>query len=51
MIEEICGTCKFNFYDKEDKRFYCDNEDSDTYGTPNDYEDGCENWEDKDGNV
>ena len=30
MIEEICGTCKFNLYDKEDERFYCDNEDSDT---------------------
>lgn len=44
--EEICGTCKFNLYDKEDKKFYCDNNDSDTYATPNSYDDGCENWED-----
>ena len=32
---------------KMKKRFYCDNEDSDTYATPNNYDDGCENWENK----
>ena len=48
MNDEICGTCKFNTYDKEYKKFYCDNEDSDTYGASNNYDDECEEWEGKD---
>lgn len=45
--ENYCGTCKYNFYDKEQKEFYCGNMNSDAYGFMVFYENGCECWEEK----
>lgn len=48
MKREICGTCKFNKFAPEGSGlFYCDNNDSDMYGIPSEYDDSCEDWEEK----
>lgn len=47
-----CGTCKHNKLDwtawKCDE-FFCGNVDSENHGVPTAYDDGCEDWEKKDG--
>lgn len=48
MIKEsCCGNCKYNRYDREDKQFYCNNEDIYEYGLPTSYTDCCDDFEDK----
>ena len=45
--EERCSNCLYNKYDRELKRFYCDNKRSDYYDTTTEYNDSCELWEGK----
>lgn len=45
--EERCSNCLYNKYDRELKRFYCDNKGSDYYDTTTEYNDSCELWEGK----
>lgn len=54
MKIECCGTCKWNKYDpdgsgiRQKGGFYCSNEQSMDCGCPTFYDDGCDEWEDKD---
>lgn len=54
MKIECCGTCKWNKYDpdgsgvRQKGGFYCSNEQSMDCGCPTFYDDGCDDWEDKD---
>lgn len=41
----VCGTCKYN--SKCFDGFCCGNEEGEFFGCPTEYEDRCENWEDK----
>lgn len=52
--EHICGTCRHNrreWINPKNKDFYCDNPDSDNYAVNTAYTDGCEEWEEKDGQI
>lgn len=44
---ERCSNCAYNCYDRELKRFYCDNPSSDRYDDTTEYNDSCEFWEEK----
>lgn len=44
---ERCSNCVYNCYDRELKRFYCDNSSSDRYDDTTEYNDSCEFWEEK----
>lgn len=47
-MEKCCGNCRFHRTGKDagkNSDFYCNNEDSEGYGLPTDYEDCCEEWE------
>lgn len=43
--EKCCGTCKFHYFDKDDEAWVCDNPESDCYADFTDYEDACEEHE------
>ena len=43
-----CGTCKHSRYYWIDREYCCMNEDSDNFALPTEYNDGCEEWEEKD---
>ena len=46
-MKEICGNCKYNkitFDGHCNVEFCCDNEESDYYAIPTEYDDTCENW-------
>lgn len=45
--EQCCGNCKYSGYDKEEKEWYCNNPESETYGILTAYGDGCEEWEER----
>ena len=45
---EVCGTCRWNRYDRESKDFYCGNKDGDNHGASTAYDDSCRDWEEKD---
>lgn len=48
MKERICGTCKHNKYDTEsDGSYACNNERSDNYAMWTEYDDTCDDWEEK----
>jgi len=44
---KLCGNCEYNEWNARDEEFYCANENSDCYGCPTFYDDGCEDWEAK----
>ena len=46
-MENICGNCKHNKYDLKDEVFTCNNEDSAYYGLETEYEDSCEDFEER----
>lgn len=49
-MEKCCGNCRFHRTGKDagkNSDFYCNNVDSEGYGLPTDYEDCCEEWEDR----
>lgn len=43
----VCGTCKYNA--KCFDGFCCGNEEGEFFGCPTEYEDRCEDWEEKGG--
>lgn len=58
--QKVCSTCKWNRYDKENRKyildknakrhlgyFFCGNENSDYAGAPTLYDDTCEDWEER----
>ena len=45
--EKVCGTCKWNQFDRMCNEFVCDNPDSEGYGCQTMYWDSCEGWESK----
>ena len=47
MTEECCGTCKYHYYDIEDKEWVCDNKNSDYYSDYTSYSDSCEEYEER----
>ena len=53
MEIKLCGECNWNQAVREwyggrwHWRFFCDNEDSDNYGSPTAYDDGCDDWEER----
>lgn len=51
MTSELhsCGTCKYNCCERNlhEVRFYCGNENSDMGGCHTEYDDTCEEWEEK----
>lgn len=50
---KICGTCRYNCRDYDgmagEANYCCGNPDSDCYGLPSLYDDGCDDWEGDDG--
>ena len=44
-MEQVCGTCEYN--NVCEGEFCCNNPDSDAYGCPTNYNDVCEEWEEK----
>ena len=44
---EVCGTCRFHFYDKEEQEWVCDCLDSEHFTDFTEYGDTCEEWEDR----
>lgn len=44
---EVCGTCKYNFYDENVDDFNCDNPESDMYMAWIGCNDSCEEWDEK----
>lgn len=47
--EKNCGSCTYNR--RIDGEFVCDNEESPCYGAYTDYDDGCDDHEQKGGDV
>lgn len=47
MREEICGTCKWHQLEDEESGYVCTNPDSDNRADWTEYEDSCEEWEEK----
>lgn len=45
--EEVCANCEYNTHDEECGEWSCGNEESDCYGLPTFYDDGCEFFEEK----
>ena len=46
--EKVCGTCKWNQFDRACSEFVCDNPESEGYGCQTMYSDYCEDgWESK----
>lgn len=50
-MKECCGTCEYNCYDYSPNQFYCGNENSEMAGALTDYDDTCDEWQEKDGNA
>ena len=46
MKEECCGTCKYHKCD-ENAGWYCSCEDSEFYADYTDFDDGCEEYEER----
>ena len=44
---DICGTCEYNVYNREDEDFICNNKDSENYGLPIGYNDLCDCYGEK----
>ena len=44
---EVCGTCKHHYYDKEEQEWVCDCALSDRCGEFTEYGETCNEWEDK----
>lgn len=42
---EICGTCRFSQYDKDEEDWFCDNQESDSYTDWVEYTHECDGWE------
>ena len=42
---EICGTCIYHQYDKQDEDWCCDNQNSDRYTDWTEYTDTCGEWD------
>lgn len=45
--EDMCGECEFNYYDKKEGCFVCNNWESDNYGLRTSYDDVCEEFSKK----
>jgi len=45
--EKVCGTCRWNQFDRMCSEFVCDNPESEGYGCQTMYCDSCEGWESK----
>lgn len=45
--EEVCGCCRYHYYDKEREEWVCDCEESENYTDYTDYQDTCEEWEER----
>ena len=45
--EKVCGTCKYNSYDRMVNEWVCDCEESECYGVGTMYSDFCGDWEQK----
>ena len=45
--EERCSNCRYNKFDLELDRFYCNNSSSEMYDSTTEYNDSCEHWEEK----
>lgn len=45
---KCCGKCEFNKYDRENKEFSCNCDESEMYGLPTEYRDCCEEFVEKD---
>lgn len=46
-IEECCGNCKHHFWMSVKDGWICKNEESENYTIWTDYEDCCEEWEER----
>ena len=48
--EKVCGTCKWHkvFSASRYEEWICDNENSEYYALASDYDDECDEWEDRD---
>ena len=44
---EVCGTCKYRYYDKEEQEWVCDCALSDRCGEFTEYGETCDEWEDR----
>ena len=44
---EVCGTCSYHYYDKEEESWVCDNPDSELFTDYTEYQDTCEEWEER----
>ena len=46
-MDEICGTCKYHEYEEVSQGWVCTNDQSEYFADWTDYEDKCEEWENK----
>ena len=44
---QICGTCRYHWYEKVQDDWACGNPVSECYGIETDYTDECDEWEGK----
>lgn len=44
---KCCGTCKWHFFERENKDWACVNKDADDYTDFTEYEHCCEEWEER----
>ena len=47
MKQRSCGTCEFNQFDMIVQDYTCNNAESENYGFETEYDDNCDQWEDK----
>lgn len=46
-VREVCGTCRWNRYDRDSGDFYCGCDRSENEGASTFYDDRCDEWEEK----
>lgn len=46
-MDKICGNCLYNKYNYDTEEFTCDCEESMYYGIETDYEESCDDFEEK----
>ena len=47
-LDQCCGRCKWNAFDRDKASFYCSNPDSEYGGCYMEYQDSCDEYEVKD---